>query len=354
MNLQNQKNPLKIGFIGAGANTKLSHIPGFQKQQNVETIGVVNRTKESSQAVATEFNIPKTYNNWQELIDDTEIDAVCIGTWPDTHQLLVEKSLEAGKHVLTESRMAMNAAQAYSMLQTSQRYPHLISQIVPASPTLYGDIFLKKLLSENYIGDILSVDVNVYRGLLDSSGPFMWRHNQEFSGYNIMLMGAWYECLLRWLPPAKSVYSITRIVNPVRQDKNNETQVCKIPDHLEILCELGESIICHLAFSESTVFAPLNQIWLYGTEGTLQITIDIKNDTMVLKGAKKGDSELKIIEIPKSFQYCWRPEEEFIGAIRGTENVKYTTFEDGVKYMEFTEAVHLSSSKRKPISLPFK
>ena len=75
---------------------------------------------------------------------------------------------------------------------------------------------------------------------------------------------------------------------------------------------------------------------------------------MVLKGAKKGDSELKIIEIPKSFQYCWRPEEEFIGAIRGTENVKYTTFEDGVKYMEFTEAVHISSSKRKPISLPFK
>ena len=182
----------------------------------------------------------------------------------------------------------------------------------------------------------------------------MWRHNQEFSGYNIMLMGAWYECLLRWLPPAKSVYSITRIVNPIRQDKNNEPQVCKIPDHLEILCELGESIIGHLAFSESTVFAPLNQIWLYGTEGTLHITIDIKNGTMVLKGAKKGDSELKIIEIPKSLQYCWRPEEEFIGAIRGTEKVKYTTFEDGVKYMEFTEAVHLSASKRKPISLPFK
>ena len=76
MNSQNQKNPLKIGLIGAGSISKESHIPGFQKQKNVETIGVVNRTKESSQAVATEFNIPKTYNNWQELIDDTEIDAV--------------------------------------------------------------------------------------------------------------------------------------------------------------------------------------------------------------------------------------------------------------------------------------
>jgi len=353
MDTKNQEIPLKIGIIGAGSITKESHIPGFQKQKNVEIIGVVNRTKESSNAVATEFNIPKTYNNWQELIDDNEIDAVCIGTWPYMHQILVEKSLEAGKHVLIEARMAMNADQAYSMLQTSLRYPKLVSQIVPAGFSLQADAFLKKLLTEKYIGNVLSVDVNVYRGLLDSSTPFIWRHNQEFSGYNIMLMGAWYECLLRWLPPAKSVYSITRIVNPIRQDKNNQPQYCTIPDHLEILCEFGESIIGHLAFSESTGFAPQNQIWLYGTEGTLHITIDIKNETMLIKGAKKGDPELKIIEIPKSLQYYWRPEEEFIGAIRGTEKVKYTTFEDGVKYMEFTEAVHLSASKRKPISLPF-
>ena len=38
MNAQNQKNPLKIGLIGAGSMSKESHIPGFQKQKNVEII----------------------------------------------------------------------------------------------------------------------------------------------------------------------------------------------------------------------------------------------------------------------------------------------------------------------------
>jgi predicted dehydrogenase len=45
-------------------------------------------------------------------------------------------------------------------------------------------------------------------------------------------------------------------------------------------------------------------------------------------------------------------EREFIGAIRGEEPVRRTTFEDGVRYMEFTEAVARSLSEQTTVSLP--
>lgn len=45
-------------------------------------------------------------------------------------------------------------------------------------------------------------------------------------------------------------------------------------------------------------------------------------------------------------------EAEFIGAIRGEEEIRLTSFEDGVRYMEFTEAVHDSWSTQRAVALP--
>lgn len=55
---------------------------------------------------------------------------------------------------------------------------------------------------------------------------------------------------------------------------------------------------------------------------------------------------------PESSCQGWRVEEEFISAIRGHEKIKFTTFEDGVKYMEFTDAVAISSMTGQAVELP--
>src|SRR5262245_7397387 len=114
---------LRIGIIGCGANTRKRHIPGFLALDQVELAGVVNRTPESSRKSAAEFGIAKTYNTWQDLIADDQVDAVLIGTWPYLHAPAAIAALQAGKHVLTEARMAMNAAEARAMLQASQQRP---------------------------------------------------------------------------------------------------------------------------------------------------------------------------------------------------------------------------------------
>lgn len=98
---------LVVGVIGAGGNTRLRHIPELLAIENhsVEVKTIANRTKQSALAVAQQFKVPHVSGNWQDVINDPEIDAVVIGTWPYMHKQLVIAALEAGKHVLCEARM---------------------------------------------------------------------------------------------------------------------------------------------------------------------------------------------------------------------------------------------------------
>jgi hypothetical protein len=68
------------------------------------------------------------------------------------------------------------------------------------------------------------------------------------------------------------------------------------------------------------------------TEGTLRVESDARR----VSGGRRGDKALREIPIPAERRIGWRVEEEFVNAIRGREKVTRTTFEDGVRYMEFT------------------
>src|SRR3954470_12612371 len=107
--------PLRVGLVGAGGNTRTRHVPGLRAVAGVEMVAVCNRRPESSAAAAREFGIPRTFDRWQDLVADPGVDAVVVGTWPYLHCPVTLAALAAGKHVLTEARMAMNAAKAHRM-----------------------------------------------------------------------------------------------------------------------------------------------------------------------------------------------------------------------------------------------
>src|SRR6516162_2290051 len=129
---------IRVGLTGAGANTRLRHIPGLRALPGVEIVAVCNRRPESTAAAAREYGIPKTCERWEDVVGDPDIDAVVIGTWPYLHCPITLAALEAGKHVLTEARMCMNAAEAHSMLAAAERHPELVTQIVPSDWALKG------------------------------------------------------------------------------------------------------------------------------------------------------------------------------------------------------------------------
>ena len=349
---------VRIGLIGAGANTRNRHIPGFQAIEGVELVAVANRSRESGQRIADEFGIAKVYDTWVDLLEAPDLDAVCIGTWPYTHRTMVLAALERDKHVLTEARLSMDAAQAREMLEATRRYPHLVAQVVPAPFTLPADATIKELIADGYCGDILSVDLMLLSagssggGFIDRDGPFMWRHDRDLSGHNIMLMGAWYECLMRLLGPATSVSAITRVNVKARRDAAGQLRTISIPDHVEVLFEMASGPVGHMRCSEVTGLVPGEEVWIFGSEGTLRLVVEGHGDKNTLSGGRRGDTGLTEIELLPEKMGGWRVEEEFVNAIRGIEPVTHNTFDTGLKYMEFTEAVTRSAQSRRTVHLP--
>ncbi len=339
---------VRVGLIGAGRNTRDRHLPGFQKVDGVEIVAVANRSRQSGQQVADSFNIPRVYDNWRELLDDPEIDAVCIGTWPYMHRTLTVATLEKGKHVLCEARMAASVADARAMLDASLASPGLVAQIVPSPTTFKVDGLLMKLIADGYLGDLLAVELQALgTGFVDTDSPMHWRQDRSLSGFNIMNMGIWYEAMIRWAGPATKVMAMTQVNVPWRQDDVGNSQSVTIPDHVDVLCELSKGAQAHLRISSVTGLSPGSEVWLYGSEGTLYV--DQRQNVF---GGKRGDSQLSEIPNPQEGQQYWRVEEEFISAIRGQEQVTRTPFSVGVHYMEFTEAVTRSAQTGQAVALP--
>jgi len=339
---------IRVGLMGAGGNVRNRHIPGFQGVNDLSIVAVANRSMESGRAIADQFNIPQVYGDWRELLDDESINAVCIGTWPYMHLTMTRAALEKGKHVLTEARMASTAEEAREMLRLSRAHPELVTLLTPTS-TAYGvDRVIRGMLDEGYLGELLSVEVHALQtGFADRMGDLHWRHDWEMSGYNILNIGAQYETMARWLGRATRVMAMGKTHVPYRRNGSGEMVSVGIPDHLDVMYELATSAQVHMRFSATTGLSTGNQIWFYGTEGAINI-----GPGAAIFAGRRGDSQLTEVPNPEDQRAGYRVEEEFTNAIRGLEQVKHNSFEVGVHYMEWTEAVARSAQTGQSVNLP--
>lgn len=338
---------IRIGIVGAGRNTRTMHIPGLRALDGVEIVSVCNRSRESSAQVAEQFNIPRIYDDWRALVAADDTDAIIIGTWPYLHQPITLAALAAGKHVMCEARMARNAREAHEMAVAAAARPDLVAQIVPAPFSFGVDKTIKRLIGEGFLGDILAVEVADRRGFLDTDGALNWRRDRDLSGHNIMTLGIWYETLLRWVGPATQVMAMGQTFVKMRSDTaTGQLRPVQIPEHLDVVAALACGAQAHIGISQVTGLVKMFEASLFGSDGTLCYR-DNK-----LFGGRRGQETLTEIEVPPAEQGHWRVEEEFVNAIRGQEPISHTTFADGVKYMEFTEAVGRSMAENRSIALP--
>jgi predicted dehydrogenase len=345
---ESRQEVVRVGIIGAGANVRSVMIPAFRRIPGCEIVAVANRSLESSQRVADEFAITRAYGSWTELLADDGVDAVLIGTWPYMHHPLTLATLEAGKHVLCQARMANDAREAREMLEASRRHGDQVCQLVPTSRSYRIDNVLRRLLAEGYVGEVLSVEAQrLQTGFADYEGTLDWRHDREFSGFNAMAIGSSYESLMRWLGPGNRVMAMSKTHVAYRRGPDGQPRAVAIPDHVDILYELANGAQVHMRSSETTGLSTGNQTWIHGSEGTIHVDARQR----VLAG-RRGDSELREVANPTEGQAFSRVEEEFVNAIRGVEEVTTNTFDIGVLYMEWTEAVHRSALTGEAVYLP--
>lgn len=323
--------PLRIGVVGLGNNTRKRHIPGFQEIAGVEIVSVCNSSSESTKRASEDFGIPKQFNDWEALVRDADIDAVLVGTWPNLHGPVTIAALQNEKHVLVEARMATSLCEAHNMLDEANAHPKLVAQIVPSPFGLRAGEKVRQMLSDGYIGELREF---VVRGanaeFADPAVRLHWRQSREFSGINVLALGILHETLIRWIPDP------TRVIASAGTFAPQATR----PDSLHILTELanGARGVYHLSgvVHHAEPFA----IKLYGTKGTIEY--DVRNDR--LYSGQSNDSKLTEVIVPADEQGGWRVEADFVEAIRGGDRPTLTDFPTGVRYMAFTDAVERSAA----------
>ena len=118
---------VKWGFLStADINRKL--IPGAHASEKVGLFAVASRDKNRAEAYADEWEIPRAYGSYEDLLADPEIEAVYISLPNTMHVEWSIKALEAGKHVLCEKPLTRHPEEADAAFDVAERTGRLLSE----------------------------------------------------------------------------------------------------------------------------------------------------------------------------------------------------------------------------------
>lgn len=174
---------IRWGVIGAGNVCRVKSAPAMNKIKNSRIAAVMRRDGAKAEAYAAEFNIPKWYDNADDLLADPDVNAVYIATPPHVHLELTRKAAIAGKPVYVEKPMARTHQECLDMIAVCEekKVPLFVAYYRRALPNY---LKIRELVHSNVIGDVLSVHIQLNKPA-DSktdTDPNNWRVQPETAG----------------------------------------------------------------------------------------------------------------------------------------------------------------------------
>ena len=112
---------VRFGIVGFGLHAEKRMMPAFSQATNCRAIALSRRTLEKAQESSKKWNIPLAFDSPVELAQSPEVDAVFVATPNSRHLPDVLTAISAGKPVLCEKPLAMNADQCCQMVETANR-----------------------------------------------------------------------------------------------------------------------------------------------------------------------------------------------------------------------------------------
>jgi len=343
MSSKNHSKKLRIGIVGAGGIVRQRHVPGLLALPNAQIVAVCNSRIETARSVAKEYHIPEVMDDWAEMLDRSDLDIIWIGTPPVLHAPITISALEAGKHVFCQARMAMNLSEGREMLAAAQARPQLVTMLCPPPHGMKGGKFFQKLLHDGYAGELWHFRLVADRDTFsDPLAPAHWRQRTELSGHNVLTVGIYAEVLQSWLGSPRRLHAQMKVSVPKR-----EGYVVHVPDVVQVFGHWPNGLAGSLEWSGVAQFPPDETLTIYGRDGTL--VYNYTKDEIL--GARRGDKKLHLLEIPPELETAWTVEKDFIDAVVHGGHPE-PSFETGVQYLEFTEAVNLSARGGHAVELP--
>ena len=345
-------NTLRFGFVGAGAIFRSRHLPALTQIPEVNLVVVANQTRRSAEAVAREFGISEVADQWEQVINRSDLDAVWIGTWPYMHRPLAIATLESGKHVFCQARMAMDLADARAMLEASRRRPDLVAMVCPAPSRLPYEPWFRQLIAEERLGPISLVELVSRTGANLAVDRVSWRERVELSGKNILMLGIYAETLNAWFGPYRNLTARLATPVPVKRAEDGSTVAIQIPQVIEVAGEIerGPLVVEHHTGLVSDTATREETITLWGLGGTVRHRFW----TDVLELARPGGT-FESVKVPSELRSEWRVERDFVDAVRAARIGRSwrvaPDFVEGVEYMRKIEAVHVSAGSARAVVL---
>jgi len=326
---------VRWGVLGVASIATRKVIPGMQKGDCCEIAGIASRNLPKAEKAARELGIPKAYGSYEDLLADLEIEAIYNPLPNHLHVPWSIKAAEAGKHVLCEKPIGLDAMEAAELLRVRDRTGLKIGEafMVKTHPQW---LRVKELVRNGQIGQLKSI-LTVFSYF--NRDPENVRHKPEWGGGGLLDIGCYPITLSRWIFGEEP----RRVTGTLELDPGFGT------DRLaSAILEFsgGQSV-----FTCGTQTNYFQRMELLGTTGRLAVEIpfnapnDRPTHITVADGMALHFGKVHVEEIPACDQYTVQGD-AFSLAIRENAEVP-VPLEDGLANMKVLDAIFRSSRSGK-------
>jgi predicted dehydrogenase len=318
-------NKVRWGILGAAKIGIVKVIPAMQKSELCEITALASRDLSKAQDAAGKLGIPKAYGSYQELIEDPDIDAIYNPLPNHLHLAWTEHAAEAGKHVLCEKPIGMNADEAKALIEVRDRTGVRIAEafMVRCHPQW---LRAREVVRSGAIGDLRVVQGFFSYNNLD---PKNIRNIPEYGGGGIMDIGCYPITMSRFLfgeEPRRVLALVER--DPAMGTDRLTSAILDFP--------AGQA-----TFTCSTQLAPYQKMLAFGTKGRVEVEVPFnalpdRPTRIFVDGAEET--------FPPCDQYTLQGDAFSRAILDGTEAP--VTLEDSVRNMETIDALFRSAVKQ--------
>ena len=304
-------------------------IPAMQQGKLSEIVAIASRTHESAREAAKNLKIPKAFGSYQDLLDDTSIDAVYIPLPNHMHVPWTIKALAANKHVLCEKPIALTATEAKELLKETEKFPHL--KVMEAFMYRHHPQWIQALELINGGGIGMVKTVHSFFSY-HNDDPENIRNMVDMGGGGLMDIGCYCISLSRLIFDSEP----QRVLGKIEYDPSFKTdRICSG------ILDFGRGIS---TFTCSTQLVPYQRVNIFGTKGRIEIEIPFNAPTeQPCRMLFQFNDKIEELEIKICDQYTIQGD-LFSLAVLNNENVP-TPLEDAVANMKVLEAIIKSADK---------
>jgi predicted dehydrogenase len=326
---------VKWGVLGAASIAVRKVIPGMQQSEYCDVAAIASRDLSKAKAAATTLKIGKSYGSYEELLADPEIEAIYNPLPNHLHVPWSIKAMEARKHVLCEKPIALNAAEARTLLPVRDRAGVKIGEafMVRTHPQW---LRTRELIREGRIGELRAI-VGVFSYFNRDTNNV--RNKPEWGGGGLMDIGCYPITMSRFLLATEPV----RVSGVLERDPEFGT------DRLaSAIMEFGAG---QAVFTCSTQMVPYQRMQFLGTKGRIEIEIPFNappnKPTRIFldDGSDVRGAGIRIETIPACDQYTIQGD-VFSEAILEDRDVP-VPLEDAIANMAVIDAIFRSAESGK-------